>query len=66
MKNLSTDEGDVKENQKIIKCRYCRWKNLPTWAKDREGKTGIGGEKSGMFEGETWLIKDLNDKGLGW
>ena len=24
IKNLSTDKGDGDENQKIIKCRYCR------------------------------------------
>ena len=30
MKNLSTDKGDREENWKIIKCRYCQWKNLPT------------------------------------
>ena len=31
--------GTREENQKSIKCRYHQWKILPTWIKDREGKT---------------------------
>ena len=33
------------ENQKTIGCRYCRCKNLPTWTKEREGKTVIVNEE---------------------
>ena len=61
IKNLPTDEGDGEKNRKIIKCRYRRWKNLPIWTKDREGKTEIDGERRNVV----WLIKDLDDKGLG-
>ena len=62
IKNLPTDEGDREENQKIIKYRYRRWKNFLTWTKDRERKTEIDGEKRDVV----WLMKDLDDKGLGW
>ena len=61
MKNLSIDEGDGKQNRKIINCRFCRGKNLPTWTKDKEKKTEIGEEKRDMV----WLMRDLDDKGLG-
>ena len=61
MKNLPTNEGDGEENRKIIKCRYRRWKNLPTWTKDREGKTEIGGEKGNVV----WSMRNLDNKGLG-
>ena len=62
IKNLPTNEGDGEENQKIIKYRYCRWKNLPIWTKDRERKTEIGGEKRDVL----WSMRDLDDKRLGW
>ena len=46
MKNLPTRwERDWKRKPKDHKCRYCRWKNLPTWTKDREGKTEIDREE---------------------
>ena len=54
--------GGRGENRKIIKYRYCQWKNLLSWTKDREGKTEIGGERKNMV----WLIKDLNNKELRW
>ena len=61
IKNLLTDEGDREENRKIIKCRYCQWKNLPTWTKDRKEKTEIGGERGVVV----WSMRDLDDKELG-
>ena len=61
MKNLPIDEGDGEENQKIIKYRYCRWKNLLTLTKDMKKKTEIGGERGDVF----CLMKDLDDRGLG-
>ena len=37
--------------------RYRRWKNFPTWTKDKEGKDWWR-EKGFIWEG-TWIIKDL-------
>ena len=62
MKNLPTNEKDGEENRKIIKCRYRQSKNLPIWTKDREGKTEFGRERKNVV----WLMKDLDNKGLGW
>ena len=61
MKNLPTNEGDEEENRKIIRCRYCQWKNLPIWTKDKEGKTENSGEKRNVV----WSMRNLDDKGLG-
>ena len=30
--------------------RYCQWKNLPTWTKDRKEKTEIGEERRDLFK----------------
>ena len=60
-KPLKLDKEIWEENQKIIKCRYCQWKNLPTWTKDRKKKTEIGQERKNVV----WSMKDLDDKGLG-
>ena len=62
MKNLPTNGRDGEENQKIINCKYHQWKNFPTWTKDKERKTEIGGEKGNVI----WSMKDLDDKGLRW
>ena len=56
IKNLPIEEGDGEENWKIIRCRYCQWKNFLTWTKDREEKTEISGEKRDV----------IVDEGLGW
>ena len=45
MKNLPTDEGDGEKNRKIINIDIVDEKNLPTWTKDKERKTEIGGER---------------------
>ena len=37
-----------KKNQKIIKCRYCQWKNLLIWTKERKRKTEIGGKRRAL------------------
>ena len=58
MKNLPTDEGDGEENWKIIKYRYCQWKKLLTWIKDREWKTEIDGKRRDVVR----LMRDLDDK----
>ena len=48
MKNFSTRwGGNWGRKPKDYKCRYYRWKNLPTWTKDRIGKTVID-EKEGL------------------
>ena len=62
MKNLPIDEGDLEENRKIIRYRYCQWKNLPTRTKNKEGKTESGGERKNVI----WSVKDLDDKELRW
>ena len=55
-----------KENQKIIRYRYCQWKNLPTWTEDKERKTEIYREGSRSMErGGVCSRKDLDDKGIG-
>ena len=61
-KKSPTDEKNEDKNGKIIKCRYCRWKNLLTWTKNREGKTEIDRERGDVV----WSMKDLDNKGLGW
>ena len=50
MKNISTDEGNGEENRKIIKYKYCQWKNLPTWSKDRERNTEVCGERKNLVK----------------
>ena len=40
------------------KCRYCQWKNLPTWTKDKEGKTETGGGRRDVI----LLIRNLDNK----
>ena len=62
MKNLPTNEGDEKENRKIIKCRYYRWKNRLIWTKNRKEETEIDGEKKDVV----WSMRDWDDKRLGW
>ena len=53
------------ENRKIIKYRYCQWKNLPTWTKDRKGKSEIDKEGSRLIEKRgVFSRRDLGDKGL--
>ena len=51
--------GTGEENRKIID--IFDEKNLPTWTKDREGKTEIGGKRRDVV----WLMRDLDDKELG-
>ena len=60
MNNLPTDEGDKDKNRKISKYRYCGWKNVLTWTKDKEGKTEISGESRNVV----WSMRDLDNKGL--
>ena len=48
---------------------YCWWKNLPTWTKNREGKTEIDEERKGLFKerlvwGGTYSRRDLFEEGL--
>ena len=45
----------------VESCRYCQWKNLLTWTKDKKRKTEIGGERRNVV----WSMRDLDDKGLG-
>ena len=43
------------ENQKIIECKYCQWKNLLTWTRDREGESEDMWREERLGWGETWL-----------
>ena len=60
IKNFSTRWGeDWGGKPKDHKCRYCQWKNLPTWTKDRKGKNEVDGERMSLFQG-------LFEEELGW
>ena len=50
-KPLKLDKEIWEENRKIGKsCRYYWWKNLPTWTKDKEGKTKSDRERRDLVE----------------
>ena len=61
IKNLLINEGDGEENRKIISVDIVDKKNILTWTKDWKRKTEIGGKKRDVV----WMMRDLNDKGLG-
>ena len=67
MKNLPAWwGGDWRGKPKDHKCKYCRWKNLPTWTEDKERKTEIDRERLRLMERRGICSKkDLDDKGLG-